>query len=126
MKEQIISRNENIFIIEALRSSLRLDGRRPFDTRSLRFEFGEQYGQVEVQLGETRVLVVVTAKVVPPRPERPTEGFFQFFVEVNLFSIFYAFSWIFYSICFLSSFHQWQVWNLNQEQEILTKLNCQG
>lgn len=44
---------------------------------------GETLGQVEVLLGETRVLTVVTGTVVAPRPERPTEGFFQFQTQVN-------------------------------------------
>ena len=43
---------------------------------------GKDLGQVEVLLGETRVMSVVTATVVAPRSNRPTEGFFQFQFEV--------------------------------------------
>ena len=44
---------------------------------------GRNYGQVYVELGHTKVMVVVTSEAVVPRPERPTEGFFQFFTEVS-------------------------------------------
>jgi len=83
MKEELVSTNEKKFIVEALASSQRLDGRRPYDMRSVYISFGEQLGQVEVQLGETRVMTVVTGNVVAPRPQRPTEGFFQFQTEFS-------------------------------------------
>lgn len=48
------SLNEREFIASALRENIRLDGR-AFDAyRDLSLEFGEEYGVVDVRLGKTR------------------------------------------------------------------------
>ena len=77
------SANECDFVLRALGSGCRCDGRAMLESRRLRmrFERSEQRAAVELELGRTRVLVVVTADIVPPYPDRPTDGFIQFAVE---------------------------------------------
>ena len=77
------SANNRAFLLQALRGeaagkegnagesetpSLRMDGRRPYDIRSLRMTFGRSHARsfAEVQLGESRVRTVVTASIVAP------------------------------------------------------------
>ena len=78
-QELAISLNEREFILKALADGVRVDGRRPFDTRDLAISCGAgaMGGHVEVQLGLTRVLANVSAEAVEPFPDRPAEGFFQ-------------------------------------------------
>ena len=80
-----ISNNERTFICEALKTGHRVDGRRPLESRQIRLSFGraERKSSAEVQLGRTRVMAVVTAEVVPPYPDRQTDGFFQLSVELS-------------------------------------------
>jgi hypothetical protein len=54
MREVPISNNERVFILEALKQGLRVDGRSPFDLRTIDFKFGTTPGVVLVQLGRTR------------------------------------------------------------------------
>eukprot|EP00741_Cyanophora_paradoxa_P014290 tig00020780_g13782.t1 len=83
MKEAL-SKIERDFILQALREGgQRLDGRRPFDYRKIRITFGTDTGLAEVQLGQTRVTAVVSAEIVEPYPDRPTEGFLSFNVELS-------------------------------------------
>eukprot|EP01117_Protostelium_nocturnum_P020636 TRINITY_DN938_c0_g1_i3.p1 TRINITY_DN938_c0_g1~~TRINITY_DN938_c0_g1_i3.p1 ORF type:complete len:256 (+),score=51.86 TRINITY_DN938_c0_g1_i3:365-1132(+) len=52
--------------------------------RTLKISFEEEItGNVEVKLGETRVIASVKAEIVEPFPDRPTEGFFNFNVEFS-------------------------------------------
>jgi len=83
MKQEQFTNNEKSFILDSLLENLRLDGRKLYDFRSLRILFGEQTGHAEVQLGNTRVTVVVSCEMVEPYPERPTEGFFIFNTEFS-------------------------------------------
>eukprot|EP01116_Phalansterium_solitarium_P024287 TRINITY_DN8866_c0_g1_i1.p1 TRINITY_DN8866_c0_g1~~TRINITY_DN8866_c0_g1_i1.p1 ORF type:complete len:390 (-),score=153.13 TRINITY_DN8866_c0_g1_i1:8-1177(-) len=83
MKGLTLSTNERQFILGALREKLRIDGRRPFDFRTVKISFGMSYGHAEVQIGSTRVIGVVSAEVVEPWPDRPTEGFFTFNTEFS-------------------------------------------
>jgi exosome complex component RRP45 len=49
-----LSNNEKEFILAALEKDIRTDGR-PFDAyRNLAITFGENYGSVDVSLGDTR------------------------------------------------------------------------
>lgn len=59
------SKNDHDFILQALRSGRRADGRRLGDTRLLRMVFARAEGQAsaEIQLGRTRVLGVVAGEV---------------------------------------------------------------
>jgi len=78
--------NEKNFLLHALSTNgKRMDGRGPMEMRYIKLSFGRAdcEGTAEVQLGQTRVLAVVTAEVVPPFPDRPTEGFLYFNVELS-------------------------------------------
>lgn len=59
------SKNDHDFILRALRSGRRADGRQLGDMRLLRMVFARAEGQAsaEIQLGRTRVLGVVTGEV---------------------------------------------------------------
>lgn len=48
-----ISVNERAFILEALHKNVRLDGRRFDQLRPVELTFGEEHGNVKVQLGKT-------------------------------------------------------------------------
>ena len=78
------SLNERAFILQALaKSQLRVDGRGTHDMRPIRLSFGRDQSTsfAEVQLGRTRVRVVVTSEIVRPYPDRPVEGFLSFNVD---------------------------------------------
>eukprot|EP00013_Stygamoeba_regulata_P022040 CAMPEP_0177660374 /NCGR_PEP_ID=MMETSP0447-20121125/18004_1 /TAXON_ID=0 /ORGANISM="Stygamoeba regulata, Strain BSH-02190019" /LENGTH=321 /DNA_ID=CAMNT_0019165431 /DNA_START=73 /DNA_END=1034 /DNA_ORIENTATION=- len=79
--EAPVSNNERAFALAALRQSTRIDGRGLHDYRNLTLSFGCEPGQVMVELGRTRVYVVVSSEIVRPYTERPTEGFFYFNVQ---------------------------------------------
>ncbi|KAF9365388.1 hypothetical protein BGX34_010210 [Mortierella sp. NVP85] len=83
MKETEPSTNEREFLLAALKEGARIDGRSFYDFRSLRLSFGADYGNVEVQLGNTRVLAKVSCEVLRPYPDKPTEGFLMFNTEVS-------------------------------------------
>lgn len=53
-KEADLSANECVFILEALRANIRLDGRSLDQHRRIAISFGDDYGHVRVQLGDTR------------------------------------------------------------------------
>lgn len=53
-KETPLSVAEREFILEALLENIRLDGRDADAFRPLSVTFGEEYGHVKVQLGQTR------------------------------------------------------------------------
>jgi exosome complex RNA-binding protein Rrp42 (RNase PH superfamily) len=53
-KENPLTIAERDFILEALQQNIRLDGRGVDDLRPLAISFGEEYGHVKVQLGDTR------------------------------------------------------------------------
>ncbi|XP_049848526.1 uncharacterized protein LOC126315317 [Schistocerca gregaria] len=82
-RDDLVSSNEKQFIINAINEERRIDGRGIFDYRALKISFGSKWGSVQVQLGQTRVLFVVSCEVVPPHPDRPTEGFFKFNIHFS-------------------------------------------
>jgi len=82
MKETI-SKNEKEFVLNGIDKFQRIDGRRVNDMRSIKIQFGKQYGMVEVQLGNTRVFTAITCDIVEPKPERPNEGFYVFNTDVS-------------------------------------------
>jgi exosome complex component RRP45 len=82
-KDDLVSSNEREFILAAIEKGLRIDGRRPYDFRTLKITFGEEAGTVFVQLGRTRVLACTVCGVTQPHDDRPTEGFFTFNVEFS-------------------------------------------
>lgn len=79
---EVVSNNERVFLLEALRKKLRVDGRGIYDLRTVKISLGH-HGYAEVQLGETRVIAIVTCEMVEPYPDHPTEGFFHFTVEFS-------------------------------------------
>ncbi|KTW29210.1 hypothetical protein T552_01166 [Pneumocystis carinii B80] len=84
MKKDIdMSLNEKQFIIEALNNNIRLDGREFNAWRDLNLRFGNNYGQVEVSLGKTRVFVCISAEITEPYPDRPYEGIFMIDIELT-------------------------------------------
>ncbi|CAM6021921.1 unnamed protein product [Sphagnum balticum] len=78
-----MSINEKQFIEAALRENQRIDGRTPFDFRRLVINFSKGDDSAEVQLGQTRVLAVVSAQLVQPYPDRPNEGTLAIFTEFS-------------------------------------------
>lgn len=82
-----LSLNELKFISSALcENHRRVDGRGIYDFRTLKLSFGSEYGQVQVQLGTTRVYVVTTCEVTAPNPDKPSDGFFTFNVQFSSIS----------------------------------------
>ncbi|ORX56261.1 ribosomal protein S5 domain 2-like protein [Hesseltinella vesiculosa] len=77
------SENEKEYLLESLRQQQRIDGRGIYDMRHIDISFGFDYGHVKVQLGRSRVTAIVTAEVVRPRPEKPTEGVLVFNTEIS-------------------------------------------
>ncbi|MED6179566.1 hypothetical protein PIB30_001858 [Stylosanthes scabra] len=75
--------NEKNFIVNALLSELRVDGRRPFDYRKLTIKFGKDDGSSEVQLGHTHVMAIVSGQLLQPYKERPNEGTLAVFTEFS-------------------------------------------
>ncbi|KAL4379727.1 hypothetical protein GQ457_02G028080 [Hibiscus cannabinus] len=75
--------NEKNFIKTALLSEIRLDGRKPFQFRNIIINFGREDGSAEVQLGQTRVMGIVTAKFVQPYRDRPNEGTLSIYAEFS-------------------------------------------
>ncbi|KAL5721213.1 Exosome complex component rrp45b [Ranunculus cassubicifolius] len=75
--------NEKKFIETALLADLRVDGRRPFDYRTLTINFGKENGSSEVQLGQTHVMGFVTAQLTQPYRDRPNEGSLSIFTEFS-------------------------------------------
>ncbi|MBA0608583.1 hypothetical protein Godav_020781 [Gossypium davidsonii] len=79
--------NEKNFIKTALLSEIRIDGRKPFEFRNISINFGRQVksedGSAEVQLGQTRVMGIVTAKFVQPYRDRPNEGTLAIYPEFS-------------------------------------------
>ena len=73
------------FVLNAIASGIRTDGRRLHELRPLAIAFGADgaRGSVQVRLGETKVLATATAELIEPYPDRPTEGVLQFFVEFS-------------------------------------------
>eukprot|EP01126_Amoeba_proteus_P034584 TRINITY_DN3451_c0_g1_i6.p1 TRINITY_DN3451_c0_g1~~TRINITY_DN3451_c0_g1_i6.p1 ORF type:complete len:418 (+),score=104.94 TRINITY_DN3451_c0_g1_i6:61-1314(+) len=81
---EALSVNETQFISKAVcEEKLRLDGRGLYDLRSLRLTFGTEFGQVQVQIGATKVYVTTTCEVVEPQQDKPSEGFFTFNVHFS-------------------------------------------
>jgi exosome complex component RRP45 len=53
--------NQRLFILEALKQDLRLDGRAFDSFRPLKLQFGRELGLADVRLGQTRCEVFPTA-----------------------------------------------------------------
>ncbi|DAZ99485.1 TPA: hypothetical protein N0F65_001670 [Lagenidium giganteum] len=94
-EHDFLSENERQFLFECIhnKTNVRADGRELMQQRKVRrlllyqirvqFRRTEQQSQAEVQLGRTRVIANVHGEIVPPFPDRPTEGFLHFNVELS-------------------------------------------
>ncbi|RPB02174.1 hypothetical protein L873DRAFT_1834325 [Choiromyces venosus 120613-1] len=82
-RELDLTINEKIFILDALKQKLRIDGRDLHSFRELELNFGDDYGLADVRLGKTRVLARVSAEVVKPFADRPFEGVFTITTELG-------------------------------------------
>jgi exosome complex component RRP45 len=83
VKDTDPSINENAFLLEALKQGKRVDGREVYDMRSIEITLGNDYGYAEVRLGKTKVAAHVTAEVVRPYTDRPSEGVLLFNTEIS-------------------------------------------
>ncbi|XP_054680983.1 exosome complex component RRP45 [Grus americana] len=83
MKATPLSNCERRFILRAIEERKRLDGRQCYDYRNVRISFGADYGCCIVELGKTRILAQVSCELVPPKPNRPTEGILFFNLELS-------------------------------------------
>jgi exosome complex component RRP45 len=83
MRDTPLSLNEEEHLHSLLSHGKRADGRELSQTRPLTMVVGPANGHVECCLGNTRILAVVTATLEEPLPQRPTEGFFNVFVELS-------------------------------------------
>ena len=73
-----LSSNETDFILKSLKEGLRTDGRNLIDHRSIEVKFGKDSGEVQMALGQTLILARVSGEILPPKEERPSEGFLKF------------------------------------------------
>ncbi|KAF9234378.1 ribosomal protein S5 domain 2-type protein [Melanogaster broomeanus] len=74
---------EKEFTYEALKNSLRLDGRDQLELRTPTITFGPELGWVECSFGRTRVIAHIESKMVKPPPERPFEGIITIHSEIS-------------------------------------------
>ncbi|KAF2214120.1 hypothetical protein CERZMDRAFT_38639 [Cercospora zeae-maydis SCOH1-5] len=81
--EALPSTNEREFVLAALQQNVRIDGRAFDEFRSIDLAFGEDYGQADVRIGKTRVLVNVSAEVITPYPDRKFDGVFTISTELS-------------------------------------------
>ncbi|KAI9678948.1 MAG: hypothetical protein M1829_001933 [Trizodia sp. TS-e1964] len=77
------STNEQEFVLQALEEKIRLDGREFDAYRNLELSFGEDYGAVDVSLGNSRVIAQISAQVTKPFPDRPFDGLFIINTELG-------------------------------------------
>ncbi|KAJ1216853.1 hypothetical protein NDU88_004452 [Pleurodeles waltl] len=83
MRETQLSNCERLFLLKAIAEKKRLDGRQTYDYRNIKISFGVDYGCCIVELGKTRVLGQVSAEIVAPKMNRPTEGILFFNLELS-------------------------------------------
>uniref|UniRef100_A0A1B0GAB0 Exosome complex component RRP45 n=2 Tax=Glossina morsitans morsitans TaxID=37546 RepID=A0A1B0GAB0_GLOMM len=83
MKETPLSLCEKNFVIQAIKQNQRLDGRNNDELRSLRINYGSDWGSVIVALGETKVLAQVSSELGEPKATRPNEGILHINVELG-------------------------------------------
>lgn len=74
---------EQDFLRQVLAEGLRPDQRSFNDAREIEFNFGAEYGNVEVKLGKTRLVVQISASVKAPRSTAPFEGLFHITTDLS-------------------------------------------
>ncbi|CAN6656713.1 exosome complex component Rrp45p [Trichomonascus vanleenenianus] len=82
-KAKDISTNEQNFLLSLLDEGLRIDERNFEDFRDADIQFGDSLGHVEVKLGNTRLVVRVSAEVAKPYEDRPYEGLFLITTDIS-------------------------------------------
>ncbi|GLD92489.1 hypothetical protein PINS_up001048 [Pythium insidiosum] len=86
-EHDFLSENERAFLFHSIHDKphIRPDGRELMQQRKIRVQFrrNDDQSQAEVQIGRTRVIANVHGEIVPPFPDRPTEGFLHFNVELS-------------------------------------------
>ena len=79
-----LSSNEIDFLLKALKEGQRIDGRNLIDHRSISVKFGKDPGELEFTLGQTLILTKISADIIAPKEERPSEGFLNFKVDLSI------------------------------------------
>ena len=79
-----LSSNENDFVLKALKAGQRMDGRNLIDNRVINVKFGKEHGELEMSLGQTIILTKISAEIISPKEERPSEGFLKFKVDLSI------------------------------------------
>ncbi|CDU24525.1 probable RRP45-Exosome complex exonuclease [Sporisorium scitamineum] len=77
------SLTESEFTLSCLASGTRVDGRSFFTPRDISISFGDELGNVSVNIKGTRVSTSVRATLIPPRADRPYEGFLQITTDIS-------------------------------------------
>lgn len=80
-KDIEVSAAESKFILDALRQNYRLDGRSFDQFRDVKITFGNEYGDVMVDMGKTKVHVRISCEIGQPYEDRPFEGLFLISTE---------------------------------------------
>nr|XP_037287741.1 LOW QUALITY PROTEIN: exosome complex component RRP45-like [Rhipicephalus microplus] len=78
----LLSNCERDFIKIAVSEDKRVDHRTSKESRHVRVSFGLDRGCCVASLGDTKVMVQVSAEIIVPKPGRPTEG--ELFVNLEL------------------------------------------
>ncbi|GAX79778.1 hypothetical protein CEUSTIGMA_g7218.t1 [Chlamydomonas eustigma] len=81
--DDFITINDKSFILKALKDEVRVDGRKLYDYRKLKFSFSLDDCSCTLAMGSTRVMSVVAASLESPFPDRPNEGSIRFNVELS-------------------------------------------
>ncbi|SNX82355.1 probable RRP45 - Exosome complex exonuclease [Melanopsichium pennsylvanicum] len=77
------SLTESDFTLSCLANGIRPDGRSFLTPRPISISFGEELGNVTVTIKGTRVSTSVRANLIPPRSDRPYEGFLQITTDIS-------------------------------------------
>ena len=83
-----VSNLERSFVLKALTENARSDRRAINTFRDITFELNStQRGSVVATMGGTKVLAVVSAKVIRPFADRPAEGQVNYFLEFSSLAV---------------------------------------
>jgi len=85
LKLKKYSTNECEFILAAVQTGLRADGRRPMHARQTQVHVkrvSDTNSMAEATVGDTRVVSIVSCELTVPFADRPSEGFFTVSTEV--------------------------------------------
>ncbi|KAH3899161.1 probable Exosome complex component RRP45 [Saccharomycodes ludwigii] len=82
-KDIEISTAESNFILEALKQNKRLDSRELNEFRDVNITLGKDYGDVLVEMGNTKVHCKISCELAVPYEDRPFEGLFYVSTEIS-------------------------------------------